>query len=1402
MILVSIIAFSFDGNSQSSDQNYIKSTIYQTETEDGIVTTNDKIESITYYDGLGRSTQKQLIRAGGGSENLIVPIFYDYRGRITKDYLPLPLTNGTGEYYTGTGGINIDQEIKTFYKTKFPDDFYQGGGNSPDWDNPFMETIYEESARSLILEQSAPGFDWKAHYGSEHTTKIEYGIYITSVYQFSVNFINGDYSDPELIYDGDYTPQSLNFTVLKDENWDATNALFNRTIEYTDKSGRIILRRKSVEDPGKGPQDPNYHDTYFIYDDFGNLTYILSPEASDKIINGGSIVQSVLDNLGYQYKFDSLNRVIEKKLPGKGWEYFVYDTLDRPVLAQDANLKLTGEWLFTKYDVFNRPVYTGLYSPVGILSRETLQQTAETVGLPLNEIQSTGGTQIGDVLVYYSNSGFPVQDIEVLTIGYYDSYVDMANLALPQDVYGVNPNQTNVQTLPTVSKVRVLGTTDWITTISGYDAKARQIYMGSQNDFLNTTNSVKSLYDFTGNLIESTSTHLKSGNTIISGVDYFTYDQIGRLITHEQKIDNEPVQLITENFYNDIGQLVRKNVGGETFVNGFTDINGVDVTFEGTVEKTNTVLGYNSGLKTRGKILDTGGVSYTLLTENKGIKVGFYETTQALVPYDYLHYGIINTDEASGAEYKLKYIENGVEYYTSPPITYKDNDVFKLERINSTDIAYSKNGVVFHTAQNVSTSAMLGKAVFDKPNGKIENFKLFGSNIDKVLQNIDYTYNVRGWLTEFNEIQPSGTFLDDDLFKFRINYNNVDGNTGATPLYNGNIAQTLWKTTNVDKDVRTYTYSYDDLNRIKMANSYQGTNLQSLSLTNNHDLSNISYDKNGNILTLNRRGYDNDGTIADLWDDLIYTYSPSSPNQLIKVEENSTTQLKDYGFKNGYTGLNDDYEYDSNGNMTRDRNKGILSITYNHLNLPTEIVFEEVPKRILYAYSANGNKMNKTVINQNSITTEYAGGFVYNDAETSGEMKLKFFKHPEGYVEPVANTSKSVKGFDEGTGATSYSTYNYIFQYKDHIGNVRLSYTDLNNDGAINSSTEIIEESNFYPFGLKQNGYNLNNLGLGSGVAQQWKFQGQERQEDLDLKWDSFKWRNSDASLGRFFSTDPLSESYVHNSPYAFSENRVIDGMEFEGLEYVDAKVSRIRLLADGSVHLNMYNMNAPNRNAFIFASEGPNSKWEKGNIGSSNFNTKRGSIGFDSSIASKYKSDHIKGRVNQATRIGIPIAESTKQEDRRFKERSIGTGPTVGPKSRTSAKVLLAVEAVNLGFQVVYFFLGQDDNTATEKDLALLGEAAIDLQNAMADGLIPPEYINIEDLTAILKGIFDGSVTDGQEHLGKLGVSIYNHYNEPAAGSNFNVGGVLDGLPERPGTNVRQGVFRPGKFVDDRKKQ
>ena len=106
-----------------------------------------------------------------------------------------------------------------------------------------------------------------------------------------------------------------------------------------------------------------------------------------------------------------------------------------------------------------------------------------------------------------------------------------------------------------------------------------------------------------------------------------------------------------------------------------------------------------------------------------------------------------------------------------------------------------------------------------------------------------------------------------------------------------------------------------------------------------------------------------------------------------------------------------------------------------------------------------------------------------------------------------------------------------------------------------------------YPFGLKHGAYNQTRKDVkyeeqlpskrhveqttADAVKFKYYYQEQERQDELGLNWDSFKYRNYDYAIGRFMSIDPLAEKYAYNSTYAFQENKLGLGRELEGLELV-----------------------------------------------------------------------------------------------------------------------------------------------------------------------------------------------------------------------------------------------------------
>ncbi len=252
----------------------------------------------------------------------------------------------------------------------------------------------------------------------------------------------------------------------------------------------------------------------------------------------------------------------------------------------------------------------------------------------------------------------------------------------------------------------------------------------------------------------------------------------------------------------------------------------------------------------------------------------------------------------------------------------------------------------------------------------------------------------------------------------------------------------------------------------------------------------------------------------------------------------------DDGNKHQQTNLND-YEYDDYGNMIKDRNKGITEITYNHLNLPNKIKFGTAGT-IEYLYDAEGNRLKKKVTEGSANKTiDYLGVFQYENGN------LEFFPTAEGYVKATE------------IEADEYA-FNYVYNYTDHLGNVRLRYTK---DPKDEDKVRILEEDHYYPFGMKHQGYNNEHEIIVPPVATmplyptiiipitpdqedsyQYKYNGKEFQEELGLNWHDYGARNYDAALGRWMNVDPLAEDYPGWTPYHYVHNNPLNMIDPTGM--------------------------------------------------------------------------------------------------------------------------------------------------------------------------------------------------------------------------------------------------------------
>ncbi len=141
------------------------------------------------------------------------------------------------------------------------------------------------------------------------------------------------------------------------------------------------------------------------------------------------------------------------------------------------------------------------------------------------------------------------------------------------------------------------------------------------------------------------------------------------------------------------------------------------------------------------------------------------------------------------------------------------------------------------------------------------------------------------------------------------------------------------------------------------------------------------------------------------------------------------------------------------------------------------------------------------------------------------------------------------------------------FHITDHLGNVLVSLQDRKSGHLANSGDtlydywqpNLADVSDYYPFGMKMPGRILNNDNPGKyGYNTQRAEQDIYKSKSADLgKYNvhyQYKFREYDTRIARFWSVDPLAASYPWNSTYAFAENRVIDGKDLEGLEFISDK--------------------------------------------------------------------------------------------------------------------------------------------------------------------------------------------------------------------------------------------------------
>ena len=361
---------------------------------------------------------------------------------------------------------------------------------------------------------------------------------------------------------------------------------------------------------------------------------------------------------------------------------------------------------------------------------------------------------------------------------------------------------------------------------------------------------------------------------------------------------------------------------------------------------------------------------------------------------------------------------------------------------------------------------------------------------------VDYEYDALGRLSvrRYGENAVTETLSYDirgrlteqgsSFFRLGLRYENAQKGPG---LYGGDISE--WSCRYGSKAEQLYTFSYDGAGRFTGGNHYENG-----VLVNKYVEQGIGYDKNGNILSLKR--YSN-GVLVD---NLAYSYNG---NSLSGLTESAVVASGDIYERKNVSGGS--YDYDIYGNLSKDSRKN-LNFEYNILNL-LHNVREGSIIMAGYEYSYGGVKLKVWGSDGNGYA--YVGNLVYRVTGSSFVFESGLFG--EGVV----------------------SSNGICYHLKDHLGSIR---------AIVDGSGRLLEENDYYAFGHRHP-----RSEHAQSSANRFKYNGKELQTVGGLGYLDYGARMYDQSLGRWFTTDPLSEKYYGLSPYVYCGNNPLRYVDPDG---------------------------------------------------------------------------------------------------------------------------------------------------------------------------------------------------------------------------------------------------------------
>ena len=620
------------------------------------VRTTDMLSSSTgkitcqYYDGLGRPIETAKNIKGKYVYTLQK---YDAKGRVSEDWLPAP-NNTTLSYLSNIASIS-----SSFYSDN----------------HAYSVTTYDALDRPTFIQ--SPGNAW--HNASKGISKEYMSNAANSVKRYQASLTNNN-----IILNGIYAVNTLYAEKTTDEDDRAVTV-------FSDKLGRKILERRGTD-----------NDTYYVYDDLGQLRFVMPPEVADYYESNSSQSFSAQSNVmlqyGFEYRYDSRYNCIYKRLPGCDPVYYIYDKAGRCILSQDGVQRNSGKWSFNIPDIYGRTVLTGICSMNITYTNEPYKNTV---------VYAYRSSSSNSILGYLFN-GISMSNSSAYLANYYDDYSFIGS--------GLAPTTLNYATPPTggygtqgltVPRGLLTGTAVGCINSSGvssrnysaiyYDNKGSVIQTRSTNH-MNGNDYEYTGYTYTDNI--SKRQHVHSASGMSTQTETYTYEynnNTGLLERTKHKLNTNSELTLHQNTYNDIGLLTGKtngNISGATEAYTYNVRSWLKTISAGTLF--NETLYYNDTYG--GSTPQYGGnlsaITWKADSKTRGYKFT-YDVLSRLTKAQYMengsassHYNTEYTYDKMGNILTLK--RNGKLNDTSYPIidnltfTYTGNQVTRIDDSGST----------------------------------------------------------------------------------------------------------------------------------------------------------------------------------------------------------------------------------------------------------------------------------------------------------------------------------------------------------------------------------------------------------------------------------------------------------------------------------------------------------------------------------------------------------------------------------------------------------------------------------------------------------------------------------------------------------------------------------------------